>query len=173
MVTAPAEPSDVGWRTEPDHDPSDALRHVVSLRDRFCDGPTQPRSRASTCDLDHDRPHPDGPTSAWLVSRSRRTHLVKHDGWTPIRTAGATLWTSPAGQLVEVPHHVRPAPGVDTDRTRRPVAPPDPDQLAAVDSDELTALDPDDWRPWLPPQERAPHGEWSLVEGIAALPPPF
>ncbi len=50
----------VGWRTEPDHDPSQGLRELVELRDRVCDGPTQPRRSASTCDLDHDRPWPSG-----------------------------------------------------------------------------------------------------------------
>jgi len=172
MVTAPTEPSDVGWRTEAEHDPSGPLCDLVRLRDRSCDGPTQPRSRASTCDLDHDRPYPVGPTAAWnLVSRSRRTHQLKHYGWTPIRTATATIWTSPAGQVVEVPRHTRPAPGVDADRTSRRAALPDPGALAAVDTDQLTPIDPDERRPWLPPQERAPRTEWAVIDGSDDAPP--
>jgi hypothetical protein len=166
------ELTDVGWRTEPEHDPSEPLREFVTVRDRVCDGPTQPRSRASTCDLDHDRPHPAGPTAAWnLVSRSRRTHQLKHYGWTPVRTATATVWTSPAGQVVEVPHHTRPAPGADRDRTGRPAVLPDPDGLAAVDTDQLTPVDPDERRPWLPPEQRDPKTEWSVITGSEDAPP--
>jgi hypothetical protein len=172
MVTEPTVPSGVGWRNEAGHDPSEPMRDLVRLRDRGCDGPTQPRSRASTCDLDHDRPYPDGPTAAWnLVVRSRRTHQLKHYGWTPIRTAGATIWTSPAGQVVEVPRQTRPAPGIDRDRSGRPARLPDASALAALDTDQLTPLDADDQRPWLPLEKRAPRTAWALVDGSEGLPP--
>ena len=172
LATGQAVLADPAWRTEPEHDPSAPLRELVTVRDRSCDGPTQPRRRAATCDLDHDRPHPAGPTAAWnLVSRSRRTHQLKHYGWTPIRTATGTIWTSPAGQVVEVPHHRRPAPGTDPDRTQRPPTLPDPDRLAALDSSQLTPLDPDQHRPWLPTQERTPATEWSVIDGSDDAPP--
>lgn len=94
MATQPTDPSGVGWRTGAGHDPSEPLHDLVGLRDRACDGPTQPHSRVSTCDLDHDRPYPAGPTAAWnLVVRSRRTHQLKHYGWTPIRAATETIWS--------------------------------------------------------------------------------
>jgi hypothetical protein len=167
MVTGETVMTDVGWRVEPEHDPSEPLRELLGLRDRACDGPTQPRSRRATCDLDHDRPHPHGPTAAWnLVSRSRRTHQLKHYGWTATRSPVGTTWTSPAGQVVAVPAHVRPAPGVDADRcggtgrtdrtahTGRPTLLPDADELARVDADQLTPVTE---RPPVlpPPPERA------------------
>ena len=168
LVTGAGPPSSVGWRTEPEHDPSQPLAELVRLRDRSCDGPTQPRSRAATCDLDHDRPHPDGPTAAWnLVSRSRRTHQLKHYGWTGTRTAAGTTWTSPAGQVVDVPHHRRPAPGPDTDRTGRPATLPDADELAAVDTAQLTPVTARP--PVLPPQRPGPVPAGSVHDDL----PPF
>ena len=155
MVTTSTELSDTAWRTEPEHDPSGPLRAFAVLRDRTCDGPTQPRSRAATCDLDHDLPHPHGPTAAWnLACRSRRTHQLKHYGWTPVRGPSGTRWTSPAGQVVHVRSSSRPSPGIDTDHTRRPAALPDADHLATVDAAQLTPVDPDDQRPLLAPERQ-------------------
>jgi hypothetical protein len=143
MLTGEVHLSDTSWQSEPDHDPSRGLRDFTALRDRNCDGPTQSRSPAEACDRDHDEPFPAGPTAAWnLACRSRRTHQLKHYGWTPIRTGTSTVWTSPAGQVVEVPHHRRPAPGVDSDPSGRPAALPDPDQLAATDGEPLTPVPP-------------------------------
>jgi hypothetical protein len=171
MVTKQTVLSDTAWHAEVEHDPSEPLRAFTVLRDRRCDGPTQPRSRAVTCDQDHDRPHPQGPTAAWnLVSRSRRTHQLKHYGWQAVRTAGGTRWTSPAGQVVDVPHHRRAAPGVDIDPTGRPAALPDPDQLAAVDTDQLTV--PDQRPPVLPP-ERPATGSGCGATDADDDPPPF
>ena len=161
MVTTDPPLSDVGWRTEPEHDPSTALRDHVILRDRFCDGPTQPRTAARHCDLDHTRAHPHGPTAAWnLAARSRRTHQLKHAGWTPLRTARSTLWTSPAGQLVDVPHPSTAAPGPDLDPHRQPEL-PDPDLLVEL---EQELLSPAEARPWLP-ADTAPQPRWTLLEG--------
>ena len=169
MTRGPTETSDVAWRSERDHDPSEPLRELVTLRDRVCDGPTQPRSRASVCDLDHDRPWPQGPTAAWnLVSRSRRTHQLKHSGWTAVRTATTTVWTSPAGQVVEVPRTTRPAPGVDTDPGGRPPVLPDADELHAVDADQLTPVT--DHPPLIAPQPR-PAGDPAPPADVDDEPP--
>ena len=73
--------------------------------------------------LDLAPPDPAGPTAAWnLVGRGRRTHGLKHRGWTPLRTATSTLWFTPAGQSVEVPHALdlaAPVPAGGCCRTRR------------------------------------------------------
>ena len=162
--------TDTTWRHEAAHDPSDPLRRFTTLRDRTCDGPTQTRTRASTCDLDHDQAWPLGPTAAWnLVSRSRRTHGLKHLGWTPLRTATSTIWTSPAGQVVDVPRAQVPPPGVDHDPTGRPADLPDPDELADLDHQQLTATD-DDLPPWLPAEPSAPT-TWAILDGSDD--PPF
>ena len=80
-LTLTGTPSDVAWRTEPQHDPSDAMRAFTALRDRTCDGPTRSTTSAARCDLDHDPPHPTGSTAAWnLASRARRTHQLTHHG---------------------------------------------------------------------------------------------
>jgi hypothetical protein len=152
MTTEPTVMTDTAWRTERDHDPSQPLRDFTAVRDRSCDGPTQPRTPASRCDLDHDRAFPHGPTAAWnLVSRSRRAHQLKHAGWHPVRTETGTTWTSPTGQVVRVPAHRRPAPGIDVDLTGRPVRLPDPDRLHAVDTDQHTPVT--DHHPLVPPQQ--------------------
>jgi len=110
MATTPFEVTDAAWRNEGQHDPSDALAELVRTRDRFCDGPTGLLWPARTSDLDHDRGYPDGPTAAWnLAARGRRTHRLKHRGWTPLRTTAGTTWFSPAGQIVLVPGHSQPA----------------------------------------------------------------
>ncbi len=162
MTTEPTVMSDVAWRTEADHDPSQLLREFTAVRDRACDGPTQPRTRASRCDLDHDQAWPAGPTAAWnLVSRSRRAHQLKHAGWTPERSAAGTTWTSPTGVIVRVPTHRRPAPGIDHDPDGQLPALPDPDELHAVDTDSHTPAT--DHPPVIAPRARDEDD----------LPPPF
>ena len=166
MATRAFTITDKTWRTEPEHDPSDALREFVAVRDRFCDGPTQARVPAARADLDHVRPHPEGPTAAWnLRARSRRTHVLKHAGWTGIDTVDGTLWISPAGQLVEV-DRTTPAP--------TPLDPaaelPDPAALHALEAELLRPLHPDEEPPVvLPPLVRP------TTSSPAALPdePPF
>ena len=142
-------------RPEPQHDPSEPLREFVVLRDRACDGPGLTRTPASSSarrsQLDHDTPYPVGPTAAWnLAARADRTHGLKHSGWTPLRTAAGTLWTSPAGQLVMVPSHTSPPPGVDIGPG--PAVLPDPDDLDLLDRAQLE--DPPDETPYLPWDQR-------------------
>ncbi len=167
MVLDDVELNDVGWRTEPQHDPSDRLRDYVELRDRFCDGPTGARVPARRAELDHDEPWPEGPTAAWnLVARSQRTHHLKHHGWTPLRTATSTLWFSPAGQLAETPRHTSAPPGIDSDPVHEPRL-PDPDELAHVDRQQLTT--PYDSPPWLPGGRRS-STDWTWLDKDAPAP---
>lgn len=147
MVRDPGPITDKTWRTETQHDPSDPLRRFVMLRDDYCDGPTGTRVPAARCHQDHERPWPDGPTAAWnLVARAARTHQLKHRGWVPLRTATSTLWFSPAGQLVDVPHHTDPPPELDPDAQL-----PDPDALHDLEAELLQPPGPDDWAPWNEP----------------------
>ena len=140
-------------QVEPGHDPSVSLREFVLLRDRGDDGPTGTRTPAVGCHLDHTVPYPHGPTAAWnLAVRGRRTHQLKHYGWIPLRTPTTTIWTSPAGQLVEVPRHTTPPPGVDPDPHGQ-ASLPDPDELDLLDRAQLEAPT-DDHPPWLPHSER-------------------
>ena len=148
-------------RVEPDHDPSEPLRRFVLIRDTTCDGPTQSPTPARTCHVDHETPYPAGPTAAWnLATRATRTHQLKHYGWTPLRTPTYTIWTSPAGQLVAVPHHTTPPPGIDTDSTGKQPHLPDPHDLDLLDRAQLEA--PVDAPPWLPDDERDPT-QWTWL----------
>ncbi len=159
-------PGDAAWRVEPQHDPSIELTRFVRLRDRLCDGPTQSWVPAARADLDHDRAFPDGPTAAWnLAARGRRTHLLKHYGWTPLRTPTSTLWFSPAGQIIEVDRLQPRPPGIDTDHDRGqdPITIPDPDQLHQLDVEQLTAPDIDDRPPWIPRDERPEPTDWTWL----------
>jgi hypothetical protein len=155
---------DVGWRTEPEHDPTDRLRDYVTVRDRACDGPTGRATPASRCELDHDTPHPTGPTAAWnLTARATRTHQLKHAGWTPLRTPTGTTWLSPAGQLIDVPRHTTPPPGADPDPSRHGPTLPDPAALHATDTLQLTPAGPDDHPPWLSATERPVKTDWTWL----------
>jgi hypothetical protein len=147
MVRNPGAITSKTWRSEPHHDPSPALARFVEIRDRYCDGPTGTRVRAEACDKDHEKPYPAGPTAAWnLKDRARRTHLLKHNGWIPLRTADSTLWFSPAGQIVEVPHHTGPPPDLDEDAYL-----PHPDDLHGIEQELLRPPGPDDWSPLVAP----------------------
>jgi hypothetical protein len=129
LVLSPHVLRDVVTDAQPQHDPSPALVEFVRARDRYCDGPTGTQVTARRTDLDHLLPWPTGPTAAWnLACRAARTHQLKHHGWTAVRDASGTTWTSPAGQVVHVPRFDLPPPAVPPDR-----APPDPDTLAAAD----------------------------------------
>lgn len=157
---------DPAWREEPQHDPSTELARYVQLRDRFCDGPTQNWIRAAAADLDHDTPWPSGPTAAWnLIARGRRTHLLKHNGWTALRTATSTIWISPAGQTIETDRTNHAPPGIDPDHDGwlGDTTLPDPDELHALDLAQLTPPD-DDLPPWIPPSERPPTAEWHWLD---------
>ncbi|HVE74091.1 MAG TPA: HNH endonuclease signature motif containing protein, partial [Mycobacteriales bacterium] len=114
MASQPVVPSAVSWAEESQHDPSAALERFVKLRDRYCDGPSGTAPTSIRAHLDHEVPHPRGPTSAAnLVPRSPRTHALKHYGWKPVRTPTSTIWTSPAGQVVAVPREDYPPPSFD------------------------------------------------------------
>ena len=95
-------------------------------------------------DLEHDdvrdlpRPDATGPTAAWnLIGRGRRSHGLKHRGWTPLRTATSTLWFTPAGQSVEVPHELDVVGPLSPDRVLV-----DPQQLYDEEAALLRHLDP-------------------------------
>jgi hypothetical protein len=147
MVLEPFELTAKTSRSEPQHDPSMALAGFAQLRDRYCDGPTGTQLAARAADLDHDTSYPHGPTAAWnLSARSRRTHALKHRGWTRLRGRDSTLWFSPAGQLVEVPRFLDPPPQLD------PAAElPDPGQLHALDAELIREPDREDDPPMPPP----------------------
>ena len=178
MVLHDTELHDLGWRTEADHDPSEPLRDYVTLRDRTCDGPSGTRTSARRCELDHDSPHPDGPTAAWnLAARASRTHQLKHYGWTPLRTATGTTWISPAGQTIHTPRHTQPPPGIDPGPASGAHAShsddhpqsrlPDPRLLAETDQHQLTPADLDDLPPWLPTSERHNPTTWTWLDDTA------
>ena len=88
--------------TEPQHDPSTALRRLVQVRDLRCTGPGCPRT-ATACDLDHELEYArGGPTSEPnLSAKSPRCHRARHEGWTADRDplTGITTWTSPHGNV--------------------------------------------------------------------------
>jgi hypothetical protein len=70
-------------------------------------------ARAIRCDLDHDIPHPDGPTCPCnLGPLCRRHHRIKQHGWTKHRRPdGAVRFTATTGQSWLSPSpHQPPAP---------------------------------------------------------------
>ncbi|MCU1692235.1 MAG: endonuclease [Frankiales bacterium] len=145
MASAPVDLADAVWEPQPEHDPGPRLREFVVLRDGMCDGPTGARVAARRAHLDHDIPWPLGPTAAWnLVARGERTHLLKHRGWTPVRTPSSTLWFSPAGQVVEVPLAHEPLQPLESDAVV-----PDPVRLHQLEAELLRPPtlddDPPDW----------------------------
>jgi hypothetical protein len=91
-----------------EHDPSAALDRFVRLRDRRCRFPGC-RARARTCDLDHRREWPHGPTTHGnLCCLCEHHHRLKHQapGWrfdaadgSPDRPGddGALVVTTPGG----------------------------------------------------------------------------
>ncbi|MFN2523566.1 MAG: hypothetical protein ABR614_09700 [Mycobacteriales bacterium] len=144
MVREPGQMTEKTWRVQDQHDPSPLLKGFVDIRDLYCDGPTGTRVPAGRCHHDHEQAYPHGPIAAWnLTARADRTHQLKHRGWTPLRTATSTLWFSPAGQIVEIPHHAGPPPDIDPD-----VELPDPDLLHMVDAELLREPGIDDEPPW-------------------------
>ena len=157
MATEPFDITDAASRRVDQHDPTDSIAEFIHVRDMFCDGPLGTLWPARNSDLDHDKPYnaaysetddsaadsgtAGGPTAAWnLTARSRRTHRLKHRGWTPWRTATGTLWFSPAGQIVNVPHHHQPPPGLDEHAQL-----PDPNEIHELETELLrTPTDQDD-----------------------------
>jgi hypothetical protein len=104
----PPPPSD-------EHDPGAELDRFVRLRDRRCRFPGC-RARARTCDLDHRRAWPDGPTAHHnLCCLCEHHHRLKHQapGWRFDQTDdGGLAITLPNGE-VRVSHP--PRYGTDLD----------------------------------------------------------
>ncbi|MCW2778449.1 MAG: endonuclease [Frankiales bacterium] len=97
---------------ESQYEPSRPLARLVRARDVRCDG-IGCSVPASRCELDHDVPWPDGPTSPGnLTARSQRCHHAKHHGWTAVRDPAGTTWTSPGGRTYRVLARSSRAPGL-------------------------------------------------------------
>jgi hypothetical protein len=83
--------------------PTDPLYRFVQLRDRRCRFPGC-RIRARCCDLDHQVPHPHGPTAHDnLACLCEHHHRLSHQapGWRLHRDAdGSLVWTLPGGRTV-------------------------------------------------------------------------
>jgi hypothetical protein len=80
--------------------PTDPLHRFVALRDRRCRFPGC-RTRARCCDLDHQTPHPRGPTAHDnLACLCEHHHRLSHQapGWRLHRDPdGGLVWTLPSG----------------------------------------------------------------------------
>jgi hypothetical protein len=89
------------------------MRRFLQIRRPRCEWPGC-GARAVRCDLDHDVPHPDGPTCPCnLGPLCRRHHRIKQHGWTKHRRAdGAVRFMSPTGPswLSPSPHQPPAAP---------------------------------------------------------------
>jgi hypothetical protein len=83
--------------------PTDPLLRFVRLRDRRCRFPGC-RARARCCDLDHQIPHPHGPTAHDnLACLCEHHHRLSHQapGWRLHRDAdGGLVWTLPSGHTL-------------------------------------------------------------------------
>jgi hypothetical protein len=102
------------------YQPTDPLYRFVRLRDRRCRFPGC-RTRARCCDLDHQVPHPHGPTTHDnLACLCEHHHRLSHQapGWRLHRDAdGSLVWTLPSGLTVTT----RPPPfGTDDGSTPTP-----------------------------------------------------
>lgn len=123
LLTDPATGAlrEVGRHT---YTPPAAMAEHVLARDRTCRFPGC-RQPAERCDLDHTRPHPQGPTCACnLGPCCRRHHRLKHrTRWRLEQPQpGHFDWTSPTGHT----YRVRPEPLAPVPRgTPRPAAPED------------------------------------------------
>jgi hypothetical protein len=130
------------------YQPTDPLYRFVRLRDRRCRFPGC-RTRARCCDLDHQVPHPHGPTAHDnLACLCEHHHRLSHQapGWRLSRDAdGGLVWTLPSGRTVTT----RP-PAFGTDDGSTP-APPLPrtgrqrydEALAAIRDSRPAPPDPD------------------------------
>ena len=106
--------------------PSKAVTDFVTTRDGTCRmwGCTRP---ATTCDLDHARPWPTGPTSPTnLGGLCRRHHRLKqHRRWTyQLAPDGTATWTSPTGNK-RITSQPRRLPAATTDPEPAPHRPDD------------------------------------------------
>jgi hypothetical protein len=130
------------------YQPTDPLYRFVRLRDRRCRFPGC-RTRARCCDLDHQVPHPHGPTAHDnLACLCEHHHRLSHQapGWRLSRDAdGGLVWTLPSGRTVTT----RP-PAFGTDDGSTPTPPPPrtgrqkyEDALAAIRDSRPAPPDPD------------------------------
>ena len=152
--TAPepsSNPSSTAYR------PSKAVTDFVATRDGTCRmwGCDRP---ATTCDLDHARPWPAGPTTPTnLAGLCRRHHRLKQRRrWTyQLAPDGTATWTSPTGkQRITHPRPRRPTPATTTDATAsaRPGGTP---ALPRSDTQSVAAAAPmSGYRPCVPPLQR-------------------
>jgi hypothetical protein len=118
--------------------PPKAVTDFVTIRDGTCRmwGCTRP---ATTCDIDHTRPWPAGPTTpANLADLCRRHHRLKQRRrWTYSTSPDGTVtWTSPTGKARTTPadHATWPPPATSPPTTQAVSPPPPPAvrELAAV-----------------------------------------
>jgi Domain of unknown function (DUF222) len=83
--------------------PTDPLHRFIQLRDRRCRFPGC-RVRARCCDLDHQLPHPHGPTAHHnLACLCEHHHRLSHQapGWRLRRDPdGGLAWTLPSGRTL-------------------------------------------------------------------------
>jgi Domain of unknown function (DUF222) len=82
------------------YSPSRKLRHLVRARSATCDAPGC-QAQASSADLDHTIPWPDGPTDQCnLATRCRTHHRAKQaPDWAVEQIApGVARWTLPSGR---------------------------------------------------------------------------
>ncbi|TQN41537.1 uncharacterized protein DUF222 [Blastococcus colisei] len=104
--------------------PTDPLHRFVQLRDRRCRFPGC-RTRARCCDLDHQTPHPHGPTAHDnLACLCEHHHRLSHQapGWRLHRDPdGGLVWTLPSGRTLTT--HP-PAFGTDDGSTPTALPPP-------------------------------------------------
>ena len=105
------------------YQPTDPLYRFVRLRDRRCRFPGC-RTRARCCDLDHQVPHPHGPTAHDnLACLCEHHHRLSHQapGWRLHRDAdGSLVWTLPGGRSITTRP---PAFGTDDGSTPTPSPP--------------------------------------------------
>ena len=105
--------------------PSKSVTDFVTTRDGTCRmwGCSRP---AATCDIDHARPWPAGPTSPTnLGGLCRRHHRLKQRRrWTyHLAPDGTATWTSPTGtQRITLPDHAALPPPPPAPAAREPVA---------------------------------------------------
>jgi hypothetical protein len=126
--------------------PTDPLARFVKLRDRRCRFPGC-RARARCADLDHQTPHPHGPTAHDnLACLCEFHHRLSHQapGWRLHRDEhGGLVWTLPGGHTVTTSP---PALGTDdTPATAINPAPPDRATRRRPTNPTLDALR--NWRP--------------------------
>jgi hypothetical protein len=87
--------------------PPVGLADFVRARDHACVFPGCSRP-ADACDIDHRKPHPEGPTSEDnLECLCKHHHRLKHEaGWTVEYHNGVHVWTTPDGHR----YHRQPHP---------------------------------------------------------------